>query len=753
MREASTIRFLACSFGSAMAISVALSAPPSSPEEKGKQDKLPPREGGTTEVLPPGAIARLGDTRFRHGAAPTCILFAADSQRVISGGQDGAVRIWDVATGTELHTLIVKQTPIEIALLKDHSRLAIATADGRLRHLDARTFKELAEFSPGFTSGFAVSPEGSLLAMRENNGTVVTELSSELARVELPPGGPMAFTPDGKSIAIAEADGKVTLYKVAGGKPIATFDHGAELNGMVFSADGKRIATGSDRGGEVLKVWELGNSKPIAEIRGASKPRAWLNANQIAAASQTGAGIYDLSQKRWVKFVKDIKGEWAISPDATKIATTGSGGFHIQVFDFATGKPVHTESTTFPEVALLEPTRDGKGLFVLSRDQAFIWPVESATATPAGKLPASALVAAVANDKLAVAVAGGILIYERFDPSRPLAEKPTRTLTTFAAACKSVALSPDGKRIAYSGENARIVIANTADGSTLRVLPKQTIGLALAFTPDGEKLAVVGRDGFLRFCTVKAPAEGQADDLWTVRVQRNQKAAVAISPDGKWIAASSSTQMHLVSAADGTILHTEDCLHVDDGPYHQLAFSKDGRLLFSGSAGSNGAIQVWEMATHSLVRRSLTGFGAIGRLGVFPDGTLLVTAGNEEAITLWDLSFRKGKGQPGAEELLAAWNELGSLEGEKGYPATRVLVAGGPQAVKVMTAGYQKFLDSLSAAPSSGSRAGDSLRLVRAVQVLEDLGGKDAKELLGQIALLKGRAGDDARAAIKRLGK
>jgi WD40 repeat protein len=195
--------------------------------------------------------------------------------------------------------------------------------------------------------------------------------------------------------------------------------------------------------------------------------------------------------------------------------------------------------------------------------------------------------------------------------------------------------------VAYSGENARTAIASAEDGTPIRVLQTQTVGLGLAFTPDGEKLAVVGRDGFLRLCTVRVPAEGEADTLWKVRIQRSQRGAVAISPDGKLVAASSSTQMLWISGVDGTILHTESRGHLDDGPFHHLAFSRDGRFLVSGSAGLNGAVQVWETATRSLVRRYQTSFGAIHSLGIFPDGSRVVSAGAEEAITLWELPLLK----------------------------------------------------------------------------------------------------------------
>ncbi|CAN5487801.1 hypothetical protein BH10PLA2_BH10PLA2_08080 [soil metagenome] len=51
-------------------------------------------------LLPPGAIARLGSTRLRHGGV-TDFIFLADSQTLLTAGTDGVLRYWDVNTGVQ----------------------------------------------------------------------------------------------------------------------------------------------------------------------------------------------------------------------------------------------------------------------------------------------------------------------------------------------------------------------------------------------------------------------------------------------------------------------------------------------------------------------------------------------------------------------------------------------------------------------------------------------------------------------------
>jgi WD40 repeat protein len=58
-------------------------------------------------------------------------------------------------------------------------------------------------------------------------------------------GGKGAFSPDSKTLAWAEGP-NIILWDVASGKELAAFEgHTADVAGLVFSPDGKLLATGS----------------------------------------------------------------------------------------------------------------------------------------------------------------------------------------------------------------------------------------------------------------------------------------------------------------------------------------------------------------------------------------------------------------------------------------------------------------------------------------------------------------------------
>src|SRR5581483_6780781 len=54
------------------------------------------------DALPAGAVARLGTTRWRHGATIHFVAFGPEGKTLLTAGQDGTVRVWDTATGKEV---------------------------------------------------------------------------------------------------------------------------------------------------------------------------------------------------------------------------------------------------------------------------------------------------------------------------------------------------------------------------------------------------------------------------------------------------------------------------------------------------------------------------------------------------------------------------------------------------------------------------------------------------------------------------
>src|SRR5262249_1179724 len=87
---------------------------------------LAPAEPPEAVPLPPGAVARFGTTKLRHADRPLCVVFSPDGKRVLSGGADGAVRAWDVATGEQMAFLAKPEATVEgVQFIAGGTRVAV----------------------------------------------------------------------------------------------------------------------------------------------------------------------------------------------------------------------------------------------------------------------------------------------------------------------------------------------------------------------------------------------------------------------------------------------------------------------------------------------------------------------------------------------------------------------------------------------------------------------------------------------------
>jgi RNA polymerase sigma factor (sigma-70 family) len=231
----------------------------------------------------------------------------------------------------------------------------------------------------------------------------------------------------------------------------------------------------------------------------------------------------------------------------------------------------------------------------------------------------------------------------------------------------SIAISPDGKRVAVSWAGGGKVLDATT-GRELATLPGVQPTPALAFSPDGNLIARGQNSGSdLLLCSadsgeVKATLKGSAkNDAVPMGGQNEPRKlvgafsvvrSVAFSPDGKTLAVATGGTVggvvHLWDLDSKKVLREFNKLPPEgesgekEARAWSIAFSPDGKKLATAQ-GSDRTAKVWDVATG----KELATFGkhpnwVIG-VAFSPDGKTLASAsaGKDPQVKLWDLTTGK----------------------------------------------------------------------------------------------------------------
>jgi RNA polymerase sigma factor (sigma-70 family) len=592
-----------------------------------------------------GKEVRRWDSNRGQGKQVWSLAFTPDGKGLISAGEDTRVHFWDPATGKEIRQFTGHEKDVRCAVLSPAGQTLASAADQEIRLWETATGKMIRRLTGQKEPirALAFSPDGKLLAsggagFSGTSSVWLWETATGKVHLRLPEEKEfhkgfttvlvraLAFSPDGKALAAGHADYTLRLWDAATGKKLHEMP-GVGTYRMVSDHDGGIQCVAFSRDGKRL---------------------AFARDNQLALLDvPSGKEISPLPAPRGA--VQRV----FFSPDGNRLFTTNEAlDQPILEWDAASGRLIRQPlpgKLLSPHLIRFSPDR--KIMFTMMWDD---------------------------KSQLRDAITG--------DAIRPI---PIAILTKTSGNPRDVAFSPDGKLLAVEEPFGKAVwLIDVATGKQICTVEgmkrsDENASGRLTFSPDGWLLAMA--DGAtIRLAEV--PSGRQLPPI--VLPKEHGTYSVAISPDGRSLAIPcygnfTGQAMLLLEAATG-----KERLALP-GPPMQVAcaaFSPDGRLLAGGGRGRT--VLVWDIVACKQKARLEGHQGYVQSLAFSPDGRRLASGSKDTTTLIWDVSgLAEERRRPHPltrEELDELWSILGSADAAKAYQAILTLESCPDQSVPLL---------------------------------------------------------------------
>lgn len=443
----------------------------------------------------------------------------------------------------------------------------------------------------------------------------------------------LQLSPEGSAVLLTSVD---ELYDTAAGttRPLITKQEQKQLirrNPLLFSPDGKRLLIFEEdhrKNKRSLEIWEVATLRRLQVLE-------WDNRDLASPKARNLTWSADGATIAWL-----------------------NGEEEMVIWHLPTGK---RRTDRWPRVSRNPPSYptdfkfspDGRTLFVLYRANANI---TARNAPPVDKDPQIHLLT-----------------------SWDVATLEFRTATLCVPAAEAMACLPDGRTLALLGQRA-VYFWDLHESRELARLPlpapyprasafqeedfstRFTQG-HLAVTPDGKKIAAVfgrlpfgvgrrweiGPDGSRSLWTDHARVA-----VWDVPAFLRSPivTALAVSPDGKWVAAGRSDHtIHVFETKGwkpGSAGKPAQILRGHRQIVRDLSFSPDSRLIASAAGAGNrpGEATLWDFVSGKELLTLPGHPDEVTAVAFRPDGLELATDGMRGHVLLWDLGAWKTSGMP-----------------------------------------------------------------------------------------------------------
>ncbi|MBW2701559.1 MAG: protein kinase, partial [Deltaproteobacteria bacterium] len=398
--------------------------------------------------------------------------------------------------------------PYVVASNKDQSLLAIGCRDGLVMLVDTRTHSvERLRGSEGWVAGLAFSPDGKRLAVAGQDKIIQIWSVAEGRPIRQligheRPIWDLAYHPSGKWLASAGKDASLRVWDLTSGKEhLRITDHGVVLMAVAYSADGSMLAAGGREG--MVGVWRATDGEPLFRFEGHqgtcmdvafSPDGRWL----ASAGRDHSVRLWPLVEgpkPRVLVGHRDTVKALAFSPDSSRLVS-GSFDQRLLLWDVASGDVERELLGHSGNVSSLSFLSEGRFVASVGMDKRLIvWDIFSESSRPdVGHRRQISCLDRVEPDSLISGSLGGSV--RLWQASTGMQQ---REILRHDKVIRMVKGSPDGRLLLAATADGQILVWDAKTGAMLqRLSGHRGVVSCLDVSDDGKKLASSGHDKTVR---------------------------------------------------------------------------------------------------------------------------------------------------------------------------------------------------------------------------------------------------------------
>ncbi len=601
--------------------------------------------GNLPEVRPlpeyPKPFLQLGHTGVVHFA-----VFSHNGAMVLTAGEDRTARIWDVASGEEIHILKGHSSDVVSAVFsRNDSMVLTASKDGTARVWDTASGRELRLFKglENWLNTAVFSKDQKWVLTAEGTAARILDAASddEIQRFEDHNDlvNSAVFSGDDKWVLTAGNDGSARLWDSVSGSEIQRFEgHDDTVTSAVFSRDDKRIMTAGYDGS--VRLWDTAAGEEIKRFTGHefwvlqavfSNDDTWALTTSYDRTSR----IWDISRGKEIKNIQSQSlgvNSSVFSNDGSRILTAHDDqAARLRSFE---GEEIKTFKTHVACVNFAVFSKSGERILTATGDGVmYLWDASCCKMIKIVRAHEAGITSAEFSKNEEIVLTAGldgtarlwdmetgrqVLLIKGHDSgvaSAVFSGDEKRILTASLDETARIWDASDGKLIrafrghddwvrsaVFSRDCALILTAgsdhtarvwNADNGNLITLLRGHDSGVTSAvFSKDANRILTAGLDGVVRLWKA---AEG--DEIETFEGHTPGVTRAIFSNDDSQVLSAGSDQIALLWDAASAVETKKFEGH--EGGVNSAMFSNNQRLIATASA--DGATRLWDSSTGDLL--------------------------------------------------------------------------------------------------------------------------------------------------------